>query len=433
ARRARARSQSDPRVQADGAQLPSRSAAPRGAATARHRRARPAAVAQRDRPREAAGAAARFGDRSLDAPRARAWLPRRSGSRARAAGAGRSLMRLVRLRLCNFRQHIDTRIEFDSGITGIIGPNGSGKSTILEAIAWALYSMPAARGTRDSIRSYRAAERAAVKVELEFELSGHHYRVARGLTSADLYLDGASAPIATSITGVSDLLRRRLGMSHDEFFNTYFTGQKELSVMAAMGPAERAQFLSRVLGYERLRTAQGLVRERRKVIVAEASGLRSAMPDPDVVNRSLADAERRLADATARSAQSDARRVAARATLDALTPKWEAQQRERDTLQALGAELRVVDGERAAAERDAARLERELEEAARARSEVERLSAELGPFTGLQAELRELEKSCNEDRRRQTLADTERSLREELGRLRERLGKVDTAPALEVE
>ena len=55
-------------------------------------------------------------------------------------------------------------------------------------------------------------------------------------------------------------------MSHDEFFNTYFTGQKELSVMAAMGPSERAQFLSRVLGYERLRTAQDLVRERRKAL-----------------------------------------------------------------------------------------------------------------------------------------------------------------------
>ena len=37
---------------------------------------------------------------------------------------------------------------FETGITGIIGPNGSGKSTILEAIAWALYGMPAARGTR---------------------------------------------------------------------------------------------------------------------------------------------------------------------------------------------------------------------------------------------------------------------------------------------
>src|SRR6185437_5430546 len=205
-------------------------------------------------------------------------------------------MRINRLHLCNFRQHIDTRIDFDSGITGIIGPNGSGKSTILEAIAWALYGNPAARGTRDSIRSYRAAARAAVKVELEFELGGHRYLVTRGLTTAELYLDGAPAPIATSITGVTDVLRRRLGMSHDEFFNTYFTGQKELSVMAAMAPAERAQFLSRVLGYERIRTAQGLVRERRKSIVAEAAGLRSGMSDPETVNRALAEAQSHLTD-----------------------------------------------------------------------------------------------------------------------------------------
>jgi len=58
-------------------------------------------------------------------------------------------MRLHSLQLTNFRQHVDTHIEFETGITGIIGPNGSGKSTILEAIAWALYGMPAARGTRE--------------------------------------------------------------------------------------------------------------------------------------------------------------------------------------------------------------------------------------------------------------------------------------------
>ena len=129
-------------------------------------------------------------------------------------------MRLNSLYLCNFRQHVDTRIEFEPGITGIIGPNGSGKSTILEAIAWALYGMPAARGTRESIRSYRASPRATVRVDLDFELGGHRYRVSRGLTNAELYLDGAPSPIATSISGVTELLRRRLGMSHEEFFNT---------------------------------------------------------------------------------------------------------------------------------------------------------------------------------------------------------------------
>ena len=177
-------------------------------------------------------------------------------------------MRLNSIRLRNFRQHADTYIELSSGITGIIGPNGSGKSTILEAIAWALYGMGAARGNRDSIRSYTAPPRAQVNVELDFTLGGHRYRVSRGLTNAEVYLDGASVPIATTVSQTTEYLARRLGMTKEEFFNTYFTGQKELGVMAAMGPTERAKFLSRVLGYERLRDAQDIIRVKKMHLVA---------------------------------------------------------------------------------------------------------------------------------------------------------------------
>lgn len=342
-------------------------------------------------------------------------------------------MRLNSLHLCNFRQHVDTRIEFETGITGIIGPNGSGKSTILEAVAWALYGMPAARGTRDSIRSYSAGTRASVKVELDFELGGHRYFVSRGLTGAELYLDSAAAPIATSISGVTELLRRRLGMSHEEFFNTYFTGQKELSVMAAMGPAERAQFLSRVLGYERLRTAQGLVRERRKAIVAEIAGLRAGMADPGVVNQAVSEAERRVKETESRARDAATRSVRCRKELDDVTPRWEAVQRERDALLAIAAELRVAEGERAALARDEDRVRRELEAAGAARRELERLTAELAPLPAMQLELRALDRSCNEAERRRTLVDTERSLADELARLADRVAKIETAPALEPE
>ena len=58
-----------------------------------------------------------------------------------------------------------------------------------------------------------AGARRRVRVELDFDLAGHRYRVVRGLTNAELYLDGARVPIANSITGVTELLHRRLG--HD--------------------------------------------------------------------------------------------------------------------------------------------------------------------------------------------------------------------------
>src|SRR6476620_5410469 len=340
-------------------------------------------------------------------------------------------MRLNSLRLQNFRQHLDTYVTFDTGLTGIIGANGSGKSTLLEAIAWALHGQDAARGKKETIRSLRAGPNARVKVELDFELGGHRYRVERGLTTAELYLDGSDAPIANTITGVTELLRRRLGMSLDEFFNTYFTGQKELSVMAAMGPSERAQFLSRVLGYEKLRTAQALVRERRRIILAEAAGLRAGMPDPESVGRMLADAQARVELADLRAREATDRRARARDHLDHVTPRWESLQRERERLQALLAELRVAESEAAGLARDRDRLDRELADVATARVELERIRIEIAPLGEIVTALHEMDRLYAEEGRRRTLLESTRALTDDLNRLRERRSKIEAAPGLD--
>ena len=342
-------------------------------------------------------------------------------------------MRLNSLRLTNFRQHVDTHIDFSTGITGIIGPNGSGKSTILEAMAWALYGAPAARGKRESIRSYRAGPRAVVKVDLEFELGAHRYLVSRGLTNAELYLDGASSPIATSISGVTDVLARRLGMNRDEFFHTYFTGQKELAVMAAMGPTERGQFLSRVLGYERLRAAQDLARERRKMLVAEATGLRAGMPDADIVQGALADAKARIAESTSKANEFGLRRTTARKTVEEIAPRWESMQRDRERSQTLTAESRVSDGELTSVAREISRIDRELGEAATGRAELDGVRRELAPLPSLEAELKELDRSAAEAGRKRTLTENEATLAKEIAQLRERASKIEFTPAVETE
>ena len=342
-------------------------------------------------------------------------------------------MRINSLRMCNFRQHTDSFITFDTGLTGIIGPNGSGKTTILEAIAWALYGQDAARGRKETIRSLNAGAGDRVKVELDFELGGHRYRVARGLTSAELYLDGADAPIANSLSGVSEMLRRRLGMSRDEFFNTYFTGQKELDVMASMAPAERAQFLNRVLGYERLRVAQRMVRDKARLVGAGATELRTALPDAASVEALHTDAVARLAQATERARVSDTRRAHARLQMDDVAPRWVAAQQEREQLQEALAELRVAESEVAAYTRDVERIGRELTDVIAADEEMQRLAEELTPLAALSEELQALDQLARDEGRRNALLETERALEEEVRRLRERRTKIETAPALEEE
>jgi DNA repair protein SbcC/Rad50 len=342
-------------------------------------------------------------------------------------------MRLNAIQLTNFRQHVNTRMEFESGLTGIIGPNGAGKSTILEAISWALYGSLALRTDKEGVRTIRAAGRAPVKVELDFDLAGHRYRVERGLTSAELFLDGGVEPVANSVTGVTDFLRRRLRMTRQEFFNTYFTGQKDLSVMNAMGPTERKHFLSRVLGYDRLRAAQEMARERRRLVTAQLNGLRSAMPDPESVGRMLVQAKERLATATARAGETAARTQAGRLVVSELEPRWTMMQQTRDASQRATAELRVLENEAANLARDLDRLGRETAEIGAARGELEKLAEQLRPLAALAEQLQSMEALYRAEGRRQTLLDTDRVLTEELARLHERLDRVQTAPAMEEE
>lgn len=342
-------------------------------------------------------------------------------------------MRLHALALRNFRQHVETTIRFAPGLTGIIGANGAGKTTILEAIAWALYGNSAARGTRDSLRHARAADNAPVRVELDFELAGHRYRVERTLRGAELFLDGGSTPIARSIKAVNELLQRRLGMSRAEFFNTYFTGQKELDVMAALGPTDRARFLARVLGYDRLTAAQELLREQRRALIAELAGLRSGMPDPAVVAQRELEADCALSEARDRAELASAVHASAQERLATIGPTWASADAAREQWHALDAERRLVqqaiDG-----------ATRERERVALERADIDAAQGELAPLlpvaSALPAQrdaLERVERLAAADGERRALAERITSLEEEGARLAERLGKLESAPALEVE
>jgi exonuclease SbcC len=348
-------------------------------------------------------------------------------------------VRLNALKLTNFRQHPNTEITFSDGLTGIMGPNGAGKTTILEAVAYALYGVTAVRGTKESLKYLGAPPRAQVSVELDFDLAGHRYKVVRGLTSADLYLDASEAPIASTTTAVNTLLQQRLGMNCGEFFHTYFTGQKELTVMAAMTPLQRGQFLSRVLGYERLRVAQDRAREHRRGVEREITGLKSAMPDVEAVTRALKEARERFAESDKAATQARKRQLLSRADVDAIEPRWLTAQQQREEARQITAEISLAEQTESSVARDAERIAAQLKEIEAARVEMKALQKAIEPLDALQAERDILDTLYREDGRRKTLVETEAALGEELESLREKLqllgksagSESDTAVALE--
>jgi exonuclease SbcC len=340
-------------------------------------------------------------------------------------------MQLNRIRLSNFRQHENTEIEFGPGLTGIVGPNGAGKTTLLEAIAWAMYGMPAARGNRETLRRRGAPPRARVEVEVDFTLGPHHYRILRSLNQAELYQDGDPAPIAFSIGAVTERVTRILGMTREEFFNTYFTGQKDLAVMAAMSAPERAQFLSRVLGYERLRAAQDRLKEKRSALRARLDALRAGLPDLSELEEAERRANERLVAAHTAEDSALLASQAAEQRLAEIRPRWEELQRLRETALALEAEIRLVDHQVTGAAQRTARLEQESVELRSARRQLDKLGRELTLLPSLREEAKSLDKQAETDATRRGYQAQLREVETHLSSIEQRVARVPAAEQLE--
>jgi exonuclease SbcC len=339
-------------------------------------------------------------------------------------------MKLQRVRLQNFRQHVDSTIDFRPGLTGIIGPNGAGKSTILEGIAWAIYGSSAARGTNDTIRFTRAAPRAKVIVDLQFELDSHEYRVTRTLSNADLFVDNGVTPLASGVGAVTGYLQNKLGMNRQEFFNTYFTGQKELQFLAQMGATERGRFLAQVLGYERLRKAQTLAADKRKELKAQIEGIRAGMPDALALAAEAKAAEARVKEANKTAARVSKQRDKLSADHDTLTPKWVAAQRVREQAKELTHTLSKAQQERENVQRDLARLATELQSIADAEKKLAAVQPQLERLNTVTTECERLEELARLHERRAALLQHRTQLTAEIEQLRIRLEGLKKAPEL---
>ena len=164
-------------------------------------------------------------------------------------------MIINRIRAQNVLKYAELSIDLaERGLIAISGRNESGKSSIGETVCFALFGRAFSIGPQEIHKVVRWGENHCA-VTLEFAVEERHYVLSRfldrdGNHSAKLaLLEDPENPVARGIQGVADALFTILGFEYEEFVESFYLAQREITtphphsqavkIMAGVAPLEK--------------------------------------------------------------------------------------------------------------------------------------------------------------------------------------------------
>jgi len=162
-------------------------------------------------------------------------------------------MKLIRLKMRNFKKFQNAKIEFRDGLTGIVGNNGAGKSTIVEAISWSLYGSKTLSIKNDFLKNSNATDNDPLNVTLELQTGNQIWCIYRGLKSngqQEAYVEINGSMIVCGVRDVDEYLMNNLHTSAKDFEKTFYAKQKDLDNLVTEGGAGKKEYLLKLLNFD---------------------------------------------------------------------------------------------------------------------------------------------------------------------------------------
>ena len=162
-------------------------------------------------------------------------------------------MRLISLKIKNFKTHIDSQINFTQLGSPILikglnkdsgGSNGAGKSSIFDAIEYALYG-------KDN-KYLRNGEKEG-QVELSFDKDGIIYTIVKKffLDDYEIYLYKNNESFSDSKSEIEKYIRETLKISKNLFDQTIFQAQGFNQFFGLLSPKMKSEFIMELLEMEK--------------------------------------------------------------------------------------------------------------------------------------------------------------------------------------
>ncbi len=303
-------------------------------------------------------------------------------------------MRLLSLRLQNFRVLKKASIFFPDKVIGVIGPNGAGKSSLVEAISWALYGNQVARSGKDEIKSAFADPREPCEACLEFAVNGERYRVVRRLAGrlerpeVELYRGETSESVGVNET--RKYVGELLGLDWRGFLTSFLARQQELNALSDLQPAKRRDQLAAMLGIDRLDQALQQVREDSRAAERQALFLDRQLTGVTSVQQRIDELVECKAELTQRLDRLQRSLRTAEAAYRSASEANEAAQRDRMTWLEIQAKREAAQRTATHLKEHLAVLRREAAKLAHSLKEVELLEPKLSKLPEIRRRLEEL-------------------------------------------
>jgi len=166
---------------------------------------------------------------------------------------------ITRLRLKNWKSHIDSEFSFSEGVNALIGIMGSGKSSITQAMCFALFgtcpALQSRRITLEDLIMKKPDRKSGCEVELGFVFGGKEYTIKRAVES------GKGTTFAEISEGVRQIdegphavtraVESMLQMDYDLFSRAVYSEQNSLDYFLRMPKGSRMQQIDGMLKVDR--------------------------------------------------------------------------------------------------------------------------------------------------------------------------------------
>jgi len=212
---------------------------------------------------------------------------------------------ITKLRLKNWRSHLDSEFNFSSGTNGLLGSMGSGKTSVLDSICFALFgtfpNLQAKKLKLDDIIMKKPAEKNSSEVELSFQLNGSTYSVKRiiekgkGTTLSEIRENGKLLESPNS-QRVTELVEKILKVNYELFSKAIYSEQNALDYFLTLPKGQRMKKIDELLMIDKFEKVRANAVTLANKIAERKLGMQSIVGSMDVeaLNKNILESKESL-------------------------------------------------------------------------------------------------------------------------------------------